>query len=99
MPKLVDLAESDASAKPSFLVTGTWLSRDPYTPLFTLSLVKAAQRNMCQTLAEVFTPKGVHVGMVRVMGVVDSAAKETSPQNIASCAWNLYESKEFEIEV
>lgn len=76
-------------AKPSFLVTGTWISRDPVTQIFTLSLVKAAQRNLTQSLAQVYGPQGVHVGMVRVMGVVDP--KTLSPESIAEKAWELFD--------
>ncbi|OAQ64601.1 short-chain alcohol protein [Pochonia chlamydosporia 170] len=88
-PQLVSLAQSDAMAKPSFLVTGTWISRDPVTQIFTLSLVKAAQRNLTQSLAQVYGPQGVHVGMVRVMGVVDP--KTLSPESIAEKAWELFD--------
>ncbi|KAH8886143.1 NAD(P)-binding protein [Thozetella sp. PMI_491] len=103
LPQLTKLAKSDPQAKPSLLVTGTWLSRDPVPQIFTLSLVKAAQRNLCQSLAQVYGPEGVHVGMVRVMGLVDQAAASTNPKNIADSAWELFdEAKDkqtFEIEI
>lgn len=83
-------------------MTGTFLSRDPVPQLFTLSLVKAAQRNFVQSLAQVYGPKDVHVGMLRVMGVVDPAAKTLSPNEIAVKAWELFDEprgkKTFEIE-
>ena len=103
LPHLTELAKSDTLAKPSLLVTGTWLSRDPVTQIFTLSLVKAAQRNFCQSLAEIYGPQGVHVGMVRVKGLVDPAAKTLNPKNIASHAWELFDEKKgentFEVEI
>jgi hypothetical protein len=84
-------------------VTGTWISRDPVPQIFTLSLVKAAQRNFCQSVAEVYGPQGVHVGMVRVMGLVNPDAKTMSPKNIATHAWELFdepkEKQTFEVEV
>lgn len=103
LPQLTELAKSDPSTKPSLLVTGTWLSRDPVTQIFTLSLVKAAQRNLCQSLAETYGPQGVHIGMIRVMGLVDKATKTMSPANIAVHAWNLFDEQKgkntFEVEV
>jgi hypothetical protein len=72
-------------------------------PIFPLSLVKAAQRNLCQSLAEIYAPQGVHVGMVRVMGVVGPDAKGTNPKHIAEVAYELFEEdkekKTFEVEV
>ncbi len=103
LPQLTSLAKSDPFAKPSLLVTGTWISRDPVHQIFTLSLVKAAQRNFCQSLAQVYGPQGVHVGMVRVMGLVNTSAKSMNPKNIAYSAWELFDEPKdkqtFEIEV
>jgi hypothetical protein len=68
-----------------------------------LSLVKAAQRNLLQSLADIFGPQGVHVGMVRVMGVVGPEAKGVNPANIAEVAFELLTEEKgkntFEVEV
>lgn len=77
--------------KPSLLVTGGFLHRDPYPPLFSLSAVKAAQYNLVCTLNKVFAKEGVHCAMILVGGVVGPDQKETNPPNIAEKSWELYE--------
>jgi NAD(P)-dependent dehydrogenase (short-subunit alcohol dehydrogenase family) len=66
-------------------------------------MAKAAQRNMTQSLAKVYGPKGVHIGMVLVGGPVDPAHITLSPSNIASRTWGLFEEPKekqtFEIQV
>ena len=54
--------------KPSFLVTSSLLPQQPVPQVFSLSLVKASQRNLVQSLAVTWT--GVHVGLVNVGGPV-----------------------------
>lgn len=82
----------DKSAyKPSLLVTGGLLHRDPYPPLFSLSAVKAAQYNLVCTLNKVFAKEGVHCAMILVGGFVGPDQKQTNPPNIAERSWKLYE--------
>lgn len=84
-------------------MTGTFLSRDPLPQIFTLSLVKAAQRDLTHSLSQIYDPQGVHVGMIRVMGAVDPAAATLSPNSIDAKVWELFNESQdkqtFEIEV
>ncbi|VUC25752.1 unnamed protein product [Clonostachys rosea] len=103
IPRLVSLADADAHARPSLLVTSSLLPLDPIPDMFALSMAKAAQRNMTQSLAKVYGPKGVHIGMVLVGGAVDPTHATLSPSNIASRTWGLFEEPKekqtFEIQV
>ncbi|CAI6100719.1 unnamed protein product [Clonostachys chloroleuca] len=103
IPRLVSLANADTDARPSLLVTSSLLPLDPIPDVFALSMAKAAQRNMTQSLAKVYGPKGVHIGMVLVGGRVDPAHETLSPSNIASRTWGLFEEPKgkqtFEIQV
>ncbi|GME30835.1 Short-chain alcohol protein [Neofusicoccum parvum] len=93
IPRLVRLAQDGdkASYRPSLLVTGGFLHRDPYPPLFSLSAVKAAQYNLVCTLHKVFKSSGVHCAMILVGGFVSAEAQQCNPKNIAEKAWDLYE--------
>ncbi|KAF4545038.1 Short-chain alcohol protein [Lasiodiplodia theobromae] len=77
--------------KPTLLVTGGFLHREPYPPLFSLSAVKAAQYNLVCTLHKMFRKSGVHCAMILVGGFVSLEAERTNPKNIAERAWELYE--------
>lgn len=56
----------------------------------TQSLVKAAQRNLVQSLALTYGNQGVHVGMVLAGGPVGPEEKERNPKNIAAKAWEWF---------
>lgn len=64
-------------------------------------MTKAAQRNMAQSMAQTFGPKGVRVGLVTVCGVVDPEKKQLNPEFIADRAWDLFnqpkEQQDFEV--
>jgi NAD(P)-dependent dehydrogenase (short-subunit alcohol dehydrogenase family) len=98
-PQLVALKESDAQARPSFLVTSSLLPKFPIADLFVLSMVKAAQRNMVQSLSDVYGPQGVHVGIIAVGGPVDPSSPTWNPPNIAARAWDFFDQDDFEIEI
>ncbi|KAI0512576.1 NAD(P)-binding protein [Xylaria bambusicola] len=87
MPLLLDLAKVDPSAQPAFVVTGGLLHVEPDPKLFALSLVKAAQRNLVQSLALSYGASGVRIGMILVSGVVGPEEEELNPANIAQKAW------------
>ncbi|KAL6884896.1 NAD(P)-binding protein [Trichoderma longibrachiatum] len=70
MPQLVALAEKDASAKPTLIVTSSHLPEAPETDLVSLSVAKAAQKNFVRSLRMEFEPKGVHVALSSVAGYV-----------------------------
>jgi NAD(P)-dependent dehydrogenase (short-subunit alcohol dehydrogenase family) len=55
-----------------------------------LSLTKAAQRNLTESLAKVYGPQGVHVGLIIVGGPVAPENKKLNPAHIAERTWELY---------
>lgn len=91
LPRLVALKETSPSSKPSLLVTNSHLPWEPVPELLSLSVVKAAQRNMVQSFNLAFEGKGVHVGLVSVEGVVAPENKTLNPVNIAREAYEFYE--------
>ncbi|KAK4154816.1 hypothetical protein C8A00DRAFT_14108 [Chaetomidium leptoderma] len=101
MPHLVSLAKADPSAnKPALLVTSSALPMHPIPQLFALSLVKAAQRNMVQSLNMTYAPEGVHVGVINVAGIVSPDDPERNPTNIAAKTWEWFEvGKQFEVVI
>ncbi|TRX88007.1 hypothetical protein FHL15_011109 [Xylaria flabelliformis] len=94
MPLLVELAKTDVSAKPTLVVTGGVLHVEPEPDLFSLSLVKAAQRNLVQSLALAYGSSGVRIGMILVAGTVGPDEKVRNPTNIAEEAWKWFSSDE-----
>jgi len=91
MPKLQELAKSSPQAKPSLLVMSGLLHIEPVPDLFSLSLVKAAQRNLVQSLHAVYQPQDIHVGLVLVGGEVSPEMKELNPTRIAEKTWELFD--------
>lgn len=103
VPKLVDLARSDTAAKPGLLVTNSLLYEEPIPFLFALSLTKAAQRNLVQSLAATYGKEGVHIGVISVGGQVSPEAKTCNPSNIANRTWEWLslprEEQTFEVRI
>jgi NAD(P)-dependent dehydrogenase (short-subunit alcohol dehydrogenase family) len=99
IPQLTELAKSDPSATPALIVTSSMLPQHPIPQLFVLSLVKAAQRNLMQSLA--LTYDSILVGLINVGGQVSPDAEVHNPTNIAAKAWEWFskskESKSFEV--
>lgn len=62
----------------------------PFPPFWSLSVSKAAQFNLAGSLAMVYAPLGVHVGIVVMNGLVAKGG-EMSPGSIAGELWGLYE--------
>ena len=91
IPQLLQLVAADPDAKPSLLVTTSLLPQDPIPELFVLSMVKAAQKNMVQSLAKTYGPQGVHVGLVVVGGAVSPTNETLNPSNIAGRTWELFD--------
>lgn len=90
IPHLTKLAKQDSSAKPPLLVTSSHLPQSPEPDLFVLSLTKAAQRNLAESLAKVYQPQGVHVGLVIVAGSVAPEKTGLNPGNIAKKTYELF---------
>jgi hypothetical protein len=86
MSRLQKLAESNVSAKPTLLVTKSAPPWDPMLQLLSLSLVKAAQANMVESLSRAYSDRGVHVGLIPVEGPVAPEARNLNPQSIAEVA-------------
>ncbi|PTB66203.1 NAD(P)-binding protein [Trichoderma citrinoviride] len=90
MPQLVALAEKDASAQPTLIVTSSHLPEAPETDLVSLSVSKAAQKNFARSLRMEFEPKGVHVALLSVAGYVFDHLQFLNAKYIARQAWELY---------
>jgi hypothetical protein len=76
------------------LVTSSLLWKEPYPPFFTLSLVKASQRNLVQTLAATYPD--IHLALLNVGGIVSKEDKYLNPDAIAEQYWDLYGQKKEE---
>jgi len=97
IPRLQALAKSQPNAKPSLLVTNSHLPWDPVPQFLSLSLVKAAQRNMVTSFSRAYGDSGVHFGLIAVQGVVTPENKVLNPKTIAEKTWEFFdESKELE---
>lgn len=68
---------------PSIIVTSSMLPQQPIPQLFTLSLVKAAQRNLVQSLSLTYALQGVYLGLINVGGPVSLEDETWNPTNIA----------------
>ncbi|KAL6867080.1 NAD(P)-binding protein [Trichoderma novae-zelandiae] len=90
IPQLVALADKDASAQPTLIVTSSHLPETPETNLVSLSTSKAAQKNFTRSLRLEFEPKGVHVALLSVAGYVFDHNQFLNARYIASQAWELY---------
>lgn len=94
VPQLIELAAKDKEAKPSFLVTNSALPRDPIPQMFSLSLTKAAQYNLVQSLSKTYASEKIHFGIIMVGGGPVSENEETrNPTNIAQKAWEFFENE------
>jgi hypothetical protein len=73
---------------PSFIVTSGLLHDHPVPTLFSLSLVKAAQRTLVLTLQRVYTD--FHIALLYIGGSVGPEEEVRNPANIAEQLWKLY---------
>ncbi|EOA89380.1 hypothetical protein ACJQWK_09400 [Exserohilum turcicum] len=92
IPKLQALAKCNTSLKPALLVTNSHLPWDPIPPLLSLSLVKAAQKNMVESFYRAFGDSGVHIGLIHVGGQVAPQNKVLNPATIAERTVAFWES-------
>ncbi|KAL2017413.1 hypothetical protein VTK56DRAFT_2215 [Thermocarpiscus australiensis] len=104
IPHLIALASSnDPSAnKPALMVTNSALPMQPVPQLFALSLTKAAQRNLVQSLHMTYAPQGVHVGVINVAQAVTPTDERFNPGNIARKTWEWFDGegeKPFELVI
>jgi len=85
LPLLSKLGEEK---KPSFLVTSSLLWKYPFPMFFSLSMVKASQRNLVESLKLSFPD--VHIALLNVGGQVSVEDKYLNPPAIAEKFWELY---------
>lgn len=91
MPHLISVAKADSSARAALIVTSSALPHHPIPQLFALSLVKAAQRNLVQSLQLQYGAEGVHIGVINVAGPVTPEDADRSPTIIAAKTWEWFE--------
>lgn len=93
VPHLVELAGAAPAADddlllPSFIVTSSDLPQDPQPFVFALSVAKAAQRNLVQSLHKTYSSEGkVNIGLINVRGPVSPEHETWNPTNIADKTW------------
>lgn len=77
---------------PSFIVTSSMLPQDPQPFVFALSLAKAAQRNLMQSLNKTYASSGggVNIGLINVGGPVSPEHTTWNPSHIAEKAWGWF---------
>jgi len=92
LPHLRNLAETDPEAHPALFVTSGAIIHQPFAPVFSLSMAKAAQANLTKLLAEECKDV-VHVALVTIGGQVAPTEEVNNPENIATRFWALYEQK------
>jgi len=92
LPHLQALAKSHPDAHPAFFVTSGAIIHQPFAPVFSLSMAKAAQASLVKLL-EQDNKDVVHVALVTVGGQVSPEEEVNNPPNIATKFWELYEQK------
>lgn len=90
LPHLIQLAKLGPSTKPALIVTSSLLPHEPVPEWFALSLVKAAQRNLMQSLDLTYGSTGVLLGLINVGGIVSPEEKNLNSSNIADKTWQWY---------
>jgi NAD(P)-dependent dehydrogenase (short-subunit alcohol dehydrogenase family) len=102
LPRLQTLAKEKPEAHPCLFVTSSPIIHQPFAPVFSLSMAKAAQASLVKLLAEQ-AKDFVHVAMVTAWGPVALDEPVNNPGNIATRFWDLWEQEkgkwEFGIEV
>ncbi|KFZ23999.1 hypothetical protein V502_01522 [Pseudogymnoascus sp. VKM F-4520 (FW-2644)] len=95
VPQLVSIAKKDSAAKPTLMVTNSHLPENPVADLFSLSLAKAAQKNLVRSLRQKFSTEGIHVCLLTVAGDVIETQQYLNSTNIANKAWELYNQSKY----
>lgn len=79
-----------AAGRGTILLTGGGLALGPMAQVASLSMGKAALRNLAGSLAEELEPAGIHVATVTVCGFVQPGT-HFDPGRIAEVYWTLYQ--------
>ena len=82
----------------TILLTGGGFALHPMAGMASLGVGKAAIRNLAFSLAEEFSPKGIRVGTVTIMGMVEPGTA-FAPERIAEAFWRLHEDREMKLGV
>lgn len=77
----------------TILLTGGGFGLDPYPQFASLSVGKAAIRNLCFSLAKELEPDGIHVATVTICGVIKPNT-QFDPDLIAQAYWKLHNQKQ-----
>ncbi len=73
----------------SILVTGGGLSKYPHPDYASLSIGKAAQANLANSLSQNLSPKNIFVGLLQINGFVNDQDIVYNPKNIAEKLWEI----------
>ena len=92
LPGLQALAKEKPESHPSLFVTSSPIIYQPFAPVFSLSMAKAAQANLVKLLIEQ-TKDEVHVALVTIGGPVSEQEPVNNPKHIATKFWELWEQK------
>lgn len=92
LPHLQKLAKENPAAHPGLFITSAAIIHQPFAPVFSLSMAKAAQASLAMLLAAE-NKDVVHVALVTVGGPVSPEEEVNNPSNIATKFWELYEQK------
>jgi NAD(P)-dependent dehydrogenase (short-subunit alcohol dehydrogenase family) len=92
----VQTSPTSTKTIPSFLVTSSLLWADPIPQYFSLSVAKAAQRNLVLSLQKAYPD--VHIAILEIRGQVSRESKYFSPEIVAENWWEKYFSPEIVAE-
>ncbi|KAB8301471.1 hypothetical protein EYC80_003331 [Monilinia laxa] len=92
LPCLQAFAKEKPESHPALFVTSSPIIHQPFAPVFSLSMAKAAQANLVKLLIEQAKDE-VHVALVTIGGPVSEQEPVNNPANIAAKFWELWEQK------
>lgn len=79
---------SEATDKPTLLVTNSMLWHTPFPQYFSLAMVKSSQRNLVKSLE--MTYPDIHIALVNVGGIVSPEDKIFNPMAIGEKFFEVY---------
>jgi short-subunit dehydrogenase len=79
--------------KGAVLITGGGLAKYPHPDYASLSIGKAAQANLANSLSQALSQKNIFVGLLQINGFVNEGDAIYNPSNIASKIWEIYSQK------
>ena len=78
-----------ARQRGTILLTGGFLAQTPMPILTSLSVGKAALRNLALTLSQALEPSGIHAATVTIGGMIEPGGR-FDPDKIADVFWSLH---------